>query len=112
MSYFYKIEKKAIRDFILNEQTRIDGRKTDEIRPIWCEVSYLPKTHGSAVFTRGEAQSLTTVTLGTSMDENKLDTVTTQGAERFYLHYNFPPFSTGEARMKFSVSRRRLVMEI
>ena len=108
LSYFYKIEKKAIRDFILNEQTRIDGRKTDEIRPIWCEVSYLPKTHGSAVFTRGETQSLTTVTLGTSMDENKLDTVTTQGAERFYLHYNFPPFSTGEARMKFSVSRREI----
>ena len=100
LSYFYKIEKKAIRDFILNEQTRIDGRKTDEIRPIWCEVSYLPKTHGSAVFTRGETQSLTTVTLGTSMDENKLDPVTTQGAERFYLHYTFPPFSTGEARMK------------
>ena len=108
LSYFYKIEKKAIRDFILNEQTRIDGRKTDEIRPIWCEVSYLPKTHGSAVFTRGETQSLTTVTLGTSMDENKLDTVTTQGAEQFYLHYNFPPFSTGEARMKFSVSRREI----
>ena len=108
LSYFYKIEKKAIRDFILNEQTRIDGRKTDEIRPIWCEVSYLPKTHGSAVFTRGETQSLTTVTLGTSMDENKLDTVTTQDAERFYLHYNFPPFSTGEARMKFSVSRREI----
>ncbi len=108
LSYFYKIEKKAIRDFILNEQTRIDGRKTDEIRPIWCEVDYLPTTHGSAVFTRGETQSLTTVTLGTSRDENKLDTVTTEGAERFYLHYNFPPFSTGEARMKFSVSRREI----
>ena len=108
LSYFYKIEKKAIRDFILNQQTRIDGRKTDEIRPIWCEVDYLPTTHGSAVFTRGETQSLTTVTLGTSRDENKLDTVTTEGAERFYLHYNFPPFSTGEARMKFSVSRREI----
>jgi len=108
LSYFYKIEKKAIRDFVLNEQTRIDGRKTDEIRPIWCEVDYLPTTHGSAVFTRGETQSLTTVTLGTSRDENKLDTVTTEGAERFYLHYNFPPFSTGEARMKFSVSRREI----
>ena len=108
LSYFYKIEKKAIRDFILNKQTRIDGRKTDEIRPIWCEVDYLPTTHGSAVFTRGETQSLTTVTLGTSRDENKLDTVTTEGAERFYLHYNFPPFSTGEARMKFSVSRREI----
>ncbi len=108
LSYFYKIEKKAIRDFILNKQTRIDGRKTDEIRPIWCEVDYLPTTHGSAVFTRGETQSLTTVTLGTSRDENKLDTVTLEGAERFYLHYNFPPFSTGEARMKFSVSRREI----
>jgi len=108
LSYFYKTEKKAIRDFILNEQERIDGRKTDEIRPIWCEVNYLPTTHGSAVFTRGETQSLTTVTLGTSKDENKLDTVTTEGAERFYLHYNFPPFSTGEARMKFSVSRREI----
>ena len=108
LSYFHKIEKKAIRDFILNKQTRIDGRKTDEIRPIWCEVDYLPTTHGSAVFTRGETQSLTTVTLGTSRDENKLDTVTLEGAERFYLHYNFPPFSTGEARMKFSVSRREI----
>ena len=107
-SYFHKIEKKAIRDFILDNQQRLDGRKTDEIRPIWCEVSYLPKTHGSAIFTRGETQSLTTVTLGTSMDENKLDTVTLTGAEKFYLHYNFPPFSTGEARMKFSVSRREI----
>ena len=105
---FYSVQKTAIRDFILNTQTRIDGRKTTEIRPIWCEVDYLPKTHGSAVFTRGETQSLTTVTLGTSLDENRLDTVTQQGAEKFYLHYNFPPFSTGEARMKFSVSRREI----
>ncbi len=108
VSYFHKVEKKAIRNFILDKQQRLDGRKTDEIRPIWCDVSYLPKTHGSAIFTRGETQSLTTVTLGTSMDENKLDTVTTIGAEKFYLHYNFPPFSTGEARMKFSVSRREI----
>ena len=107
-NYFHKTEKEAIRNFILNEQQRLDGRKTDEVRPIWCEVSYLPKTHGSAIFTRGETQSLTTVTLGTSMDENRLDTVTTVGAEKFYLHYNFPPFSTGEARMKFSVSRREI----
>ena len=107
-SYFHKIEKKAIRNFILDNQQRLDGRKTDDIRPIWCEVSYLPRTHGSAIFTRGETQSLTTVTLGTSMDENKLDTVTLTGAEKFYLHYNFPPFSTGEARMKFSVSRREI----
>ena len=105
---FYNTQKLAVRDFILNTQTRLDGRKTEEIRPIWCEVDYLPKTHGSAVFTRGETQSLTTVTLGTSLDENRLDTVTQQGAEKFYLHYNFPPFSTGEARMKFNVSRREI----
>ncbi|MAQ47815.1 MAG: polyribonucleotide nucleotidyltransferase [Flavobacteriales bacterium] len=105
---FYTTQKEAIRNFILDTKNRLDGRKTDEIRPIWCEVDYLPKTHGSAVFTRGETQSLTTVTLGTSLDENRLDTVTQQGAENFYLHYNFPPFSTGEARMKFSVSRREI----
>ena len=105
---FYNTQKEAIRNFILETKTRLDGRKTDEIRPIWCEVDYLPKTHGSAVFTRGETQSLTTVTLGTSLDENRLDTVTQQGAEKFYLHYNFPPFSTGEARMRFSVSRREI----
>ena len=105
---FYICQKEAIRNFILDTKTRLDGRKTDEIRPIWCEIDYLPKTHGSAVFTRGETQSLTTVTLGTSLDENRLDTVTQQGAEKFYLHYNFPPFSTGEARMKFSVSRREI----
>ena len=105
---FYNTQKSAIRNFILDKKSRLDGRKTDEIRPIWCEVDYLPKTHGSAVFTRGETQSLTTVTLGTSLDENRLDTVTQQGAEKFYLHYNFPPFSTGEARMKFSVSRREI----
>jgi polyribonucleotide nucleotidyltransferase len=105
---FYNTQKEAIRNFILDTKTRLDGRKTDEIRPIWCEVDYLPKTHGSAVFTRGETQSLTTVTLGTSLDENRLDTVTQIGSEKFYLHYNFPPFSTGEARMRFSVSRREI----
>ena len=105
---FYTTQKNAIRNFILDTHNRLDGRKTDEVRPIWCEVDYLPKTHGSAVFTRGETQSLTTVTLGTSLDENRLDTVTQQGAEKFYLHYNFPPFSTGEARMKFNVSRREI----
>jgi polyribonucleotide nucleotidyltransferase len=105
---FYNAQKEAIRNFILDTKTRLDGRKTDEIRPIWCEVDYLPKTHGSAVFTRGETQSLTTVTLGTSLDENRLDTVTQIGSEKFYLHYNFPPFSTGEARMRFSVSRREI----
>ena len=105
---FYNTQKEAIRNFILETKTRLDGRKTNDIRPIWCEVDYLPKTHGSAVFTRGETQSLTTVTLGTSLDENRLDTVTQQGAEKFYLHYNFPPFSTGEARMRFSVSRREI----
>ena len=105
---FYNTQKEAIRNFILDTKTRLDGRNTDEIRPIWCEVDYLPKTHGSAVFTRGETQSLTTVTLGTSLDENRLDTVTQIGSEKFYLHYNFPPFSTGEARMRFSVSRREI----
>ena len=105
---FYNTQKNAVRNYILKNKTRLDGRKTDEIRPIWCEVDYLPKTHGSAIFSRGETQSLTTVTLGTSLDENRLDTVTQQGAEKFYLHYNFPPFSTGEARMKFSVSRREI----
>ena len=105
---FYATHKEAVRNFILDKKTRIDGRKTTDIRPIWCEVDYLPKTHGSAVFTRGETQSLTTVTLGTSLDENRLDTVTQVGAEKFYLHYNFPPYSTGEAYMKFSVSRREI----
>ncbi len=106
--YYHDVEKEAIRDLVLAEKKRLDGRDTTEIRPIWCEVDYLPSPHGSAVFTRGETQSLTTVTLGSATDVNRLDGVTHQGHEDFYLHYNFPPFSTGEARMKFSVSRREI----
>ncbi|MAU36031.1 MAG: polyribonucleotide nucleotidyltransferase [Flavobacteriales bacterium] len=106
--YYHEVEKKAIRDLVLSEKIRLDGRKTTDIRPIWCEIDYLHSPHGSAVFTRGETQSLTTVTLGSATDVNRLDGVTYQGHEDFYLHYNFPPFSTGEARMKFSVSRREI----
>ncbi|MBT8277587.1 MAG: polyribonucleotide nucleotidyltransferase [Bacteroidia bacterium] len=106
--YYYKAEKAAIRDLTLNEGSRLDGRKTDEIRPIWCEVDYLPSTHGSAIFTRGETQALATVTLGTSRDANQLDMPSFEGEERFYLHYNFPPFSTGEARPIRGTSRREV----
>ena len=106
--YYHDVEKEAVRNLVLNERKRLDGRKTDQIRPIWCEVDYLASPHGSSVFTRGETQSLTTVTLGSSTHVNRLDGVTYQGHEDFYLHYNFPPFSTGEARMKFSVSRREI----
>jgi polyribonucleotide nucleotidyltransferase len=106
--YYHDVEKEAIRNLVLSEGKRLDGRATTEIRPIWCEVDYLYSPHGSAVFTRGETQSLTTVTLGSGTDVNRLDGVTHQGSEDFYLHYNFPPFSTGEARMKFSVSRREI----
>ena len=106
--YYHDVEKEAVRTLVLNEKKRLDGRETTEIRPIWCEVDYLPSPHGSAVFTRGETQSLTTVTLGTLQDVNRIDGVTFQGHEKFYLHYNFPPFSTGEARMKFNVSRREI----
>jgi len=106
--YYHAVEKEAIRNLVLTERRRLDGRATTEIRPIWCEVDYLCSPHGSAVFTRGETQSLTTVTLGSATDVNRLDGVTHQGHEDFYLHYNFPPFSTGEARMKFNVSRREI----
>jgi polyribonucleotide nucleotidyltransferase len=106
--YYHDVEKEAVRELVLAEGKRLDGRMTNEIRPIWCEVDYLYSPHGSAVFTRGETQSLTTVTLGSATDVNRLDGVTHQGHESFYLHYNFPPFSTGEARMKFSVSRREI----
>jgi polyribonucleotide nucleotidyltransferase len=106
--YFYKAEKAAVRDLTLNEGLRLDGRKTDEIRPIWCEVDYLPSTHGSAIFTRGETQALATVTLGTSRDSNQIDMPSFEGEERFYLHYNFPPFSTGEARPIRGTSRREV----
>ncbi|CDF78187.1 polyribonucleotide nucleotidyltransferase [Formosa agariphila KMM 3901] len=106
--YFYKAEKAAIRDLTLNEGLRLDGRKTDEIRPIWCEVDYLPSTHGSSIFTRGETQALATVTLGTSREANQVDMPSFEGEERFYLHYNFPPFSTGEARPLRGTSRREV----
>ncbi|SFZ93692.1 polyribonucleotide nucleotidyltransferase [Flaviramulus basaltis] len=106
--YYYKAEKTAIRDLTLNEGLRLDGRKTDEIRPIWCEVDYLPSTHGSAIFTRGETQALATVTLGTSREANQIDMPSFEGEERFYLHYNFPPFSTGEARPIRGTSRREV----
>jgi len=106
--YFYKAEKAAVRDLTLNEGLRLDGRKTDEIRPIWCEIDYLPSTHGSAIFTRGETQALATVTLGTSRDANKIDMPSHEGEENFYLHYNFPPFSTGEARPIRGTSRREV----
>jgi len=106
--YFHDVEKKAVRRLILDEKVRLDGRKTDEIRPIWCEVDYLPAAHGSAIFTRGETQSLTTVTLGTKMDEKMIDEVLIQGSEKFVLHYNFPPFSTGDARPARGLSRREV----
>ena len=106
--YYRKSEKEAIRNLTLNQGLRLDGRKTDEIRPIWCEVDYLPSTHGSSIFTRGETQALATVTLGTSRDSNQIDMPSYEGEERFYLHYNFPPFCTGEARPIRGTSRREV----
>ncbi|MFM2230650.1 MAG: hypothetical protein RL607_1908 [Bacteroidota bacterium] len=106
--YLYKCQKEAVRNVILDLGIRLDGRKTTEIRPIWCEVDYLPKTHGSAIFTRGETQALATVTLGTSREANVIDLPSEQGEERFYLHYNFPPFSTGEAKPLRGTSRREV----
>jgi polyribonucleotide nucleotidyltransferase len=107
-TYYHEVEYHAVRNLIIKERRRLDGRQLDEIRPIWTEVDYLPTTHGSAIFTRGETQSLTTVTLGSKLDENRIDNVTFRGSERFYLHYNFPPFSTGEARPIRGVSRREV----
>ncbi len=106
--YYHDVEKEAMRRMILDEGVRLDGRKTTDIRPIWCEVDYLPAAHGSALFTRGETQSLTTVTLGTKMDEKQVDEVLVQGSEKFVLHYNFPPFSTGEAKAARGTSRREI----
>lgn len=106
--YFHDVEKDAVRNLVLDEGIRLDGRKSDDIRPIWCEIDYLPTAHGSAVFTRGETQSLTTVTLGTKLDEKIVDEVLLQGRERFLLHYNFPPFSTGDARPYRGVGRREV----
>lgn len=106
--YFYKTNKEAVRNVILEQGIRLDGRKTTEIRPIWCETDYLPSVHGSSLFTRGETQALATVTLGTSREANQIDSPSEQGEEKFYLHYNFPPFSTGEARPLRGTSRREV----
>jgi len=106
--YFHDVEKKAVRNVVLNERIRLDGRKLDEIRPIWSEIDYLPAAHGSAIFTRGETQSLVTVTLGTKLDEQMIDGVVFDGKNNFLLHYNFPSFSTGEARPMRGTSRREI----
>ena len=106
--YYHDVEKEAMRRMILDEGVRLDGRTTEQIRPIWCEVGSLPGPHGSSIFTRGETQSLSTVTLGTKLDEKIIDEATEQGKERFLLHYNFPPFSTGEARPSRGVGRREI----
>ncbi|WP_373833866.1 polyribonucleotide nucleotidyltransferase, partial [Bacteroides heparinolyticus] len=106
--YYHDVEKEAMRRCILDEGKRLDGRKTTEIRPIWSEVSPIPGPHGSAIFTRGETQSLTTVTLGTKLDEKVIDDVLNHSTERFLLHYNFPPFSTGEARPYRGTGRREI----
>ena len=106
--YYHDVERDAMRRCILDEGIRLDGRKTDEIRPIWCEVSPLPMPHGSSIFTRGETQSLTTCTLGTKLDEKLVDDVLERGYMRFLLHYNFPPFCTGEAKASRGVGRREI----
>ena len=106
--YYHAVEKEAMRRSVLDEGKRLDGRKTTDIRPIWCEVGYLPGPHGSSIFTRGETQSLTTCTLGTKLDEKLVDEVLIHGKERFLLHYNFPPFSTGEAKAQRGVGRREI----
>ncbi|MFH0866273.1 MAG: polyribonucleotide nucleotidyltransferase [Bacteroidota bacterium] len=106
--YYHEVEKKAMRNMILDERVRLDGRKLDEIRPICTEVDYLPLAHGSAIFTRGETQSLTTVTLGTKLDEQVIDGAVIEGRSNFILHYNFPPFSTGEVKMNRGTSRREI----
>ncbi len=106
--YYHDIEREAMRRAVLDEGIRLDGRKTTEIRPIWCEAGPLPGPHGSSIFTRGETQSLSTVTLGTKDDEKMIDEPLLQGNERFLLHYNFPPFSTGEAKAQRGVGRREI----
>ncbi len=105
---FEEVEKEAVRTLILKDNVRVDGRNMDEIRPIWGEVDYLPAAHGSSIFTRGETQSIATVTLGTKLDEKVIDEVLIQGSDKFVLHYNFPPFSTGEARPSRGLSRREI----
>ena len=106
--YFHDAEKKAVRNYVLDERKRLDGRKLDEIRPIWTEVDYLPMAHGSAIFTRGETQSLVTVTLGSKLDEQRIDGAIYDANNDFLLHYNFPPFSVGEARFLRGTSRREI----
>lgn len=106
--YFHDCHKEAVRNMILNDRVRLDGRKLDEIRPIWSEVDYLPSAHGSAIFTRGETQSLTSVTLGSKTDEQLIDGAIIEGKNNFLLHYNFPAFSTGEARPNRGTSRREI----
>ena len=106
--YYHAEEKEAMRNMILDEGIRLDGRACNQVRPIWCEVDYLPCAHGSAIFTRGETQSLATVTLGTKMDMKEMDEVLIQGDQQFVLHYNFPPFATGEAKPQRGVGRREI----
>ena len=106
--YFHDVERSAVRNAVLNERIRLDGRKTNEVRPIWTEVDILPKAHGSAVFTRGETQALVTVTLGTKLDEQTIDGAVVEGTNNFILHYNFPGFATGEAKSQRSTSRREI----
>ncbi|MCS3868780.1 polyribonucleotide nucleotidyltransferase [Chryseobacterium ginsenosidimutans] len=106
--YYHDVEKEAMRQMILNDKIRLDGRDPETIRPIWSEIDYLPGAHGSAIFTRGETQSLTAVTLGSVKDANMVDSVMVNYDERFFLHYNFPPFSTGEARPLRGTSRREV----
>jgi polyribonucleotide nucleotidyltransferase len=106
--YFKYAQKKAVRACVLTERVRLDGRKTNEVRGIWSEIDYIPSAHGSSVFTRGETQSLTTVTLGGKLDEQRVDSATHEGFDNFYLHYNFPPFSTGEAKFLRGVGRREV----
>ena len=106
--YYHDVEKEAVRNVVLEKRTRLDGRKLDEIRPIWSEIDYLPSAHGSAIFTRGETQSLSSVTLGTKLNEQVIDGVVYEGKSKFILHYNFPPFSVGEARFMRGTSRREV----
>jgi len=107
-TYFHDVEKQAVRNMVLNDRVRLDGRQLDQIRPIWSEVNYLPATHGSAIFTRGETQSLTTVTLGTKLDEQMIDSAMVSGTNKFLLHYNFPAFSTGEVKPNRGPGRREV----
>ena len=106
--YYHDTEREAMRDMVLNERSRLDGRQLDEIRPLWSEVNYLPSAHGSAIFTRGETQSLSTVTLGTKLDEQIIDGAVIEGTRRFLLHYNFPGFATGEVKGNRGLSRREV----